>query len=221
MDNRSRRSRRLMALAWLVLEDPSLLHFPRAVAEALKVSYANAKMILCRYRKLDGNSGNRLCPGCLAVLKILADSLLCDRCGFERSLPRIIVPTDSSHEKQSGIWGNGTQMSARELKRVAPSLKMVFSTKEERLKRAVLSELEEVLKSFTLSSDQTTCLAQRALFHFRILVNEKGKSRVYKAVCLSLLDGASMNPILSLGLRNYMSSGSYYSARKQKKRKLN
>lgn len=88
-------------------------------------------------------------------------------------------------------------------------------------RKQVLSDLENILKSFTLTQEQTTYLAQRALFHFRILVNEKGKVRVFKAASLTLLDGASMSPILSLGLRDYLSNGPYYTARKQKKTRLN
>jgi len=215
------RSRRLRQLATLALENPFILNSVSAVGELLKVSRKNAKTILYRYRKLAGNTGNRLCPECLAVLKILLDSLACSRCGFEHDLPSIIATVDSTHEKQSGIWPLGTEMTVSELKQVAPNLKKLFSTKEERIKRQLLSDLEENLKSYTLAPEQTTHLAQCALFHFRILVYEKGKMRVFKAVALTLLDGARMTPILSLALRDYLSTGPYYSARKHKKRKAN
>ncbi len=215
------RSKRLRQIAKLALDDPSILKSPKAVAQAFGVSYKNAKMILLRYRKRAGNNGNRLCYECLNMLKILSDSLVCDKCGFEHTLPRIIAPSDSTHEIQSGIWPTGTEMSARELRQVAPNLKKIFSTKEERIKRQLLSDLEEILKSYTLTQEQTTYLAQRALLHFRILAYEKGKIRIFKAVSLTLLDGARMNPILSLALRDYLSFGPYYSARKHKRRKAN
>ena len=216
-----RQSRRFQQLAKLALDNPSVLLSPKAIAEVLKVSYPNAKMILCRYRKLLGNNGNRLCPECLEVLTILTDSLVCSKCGYEHTLPRIFVAADSTHEIQSGIWPNGTAMTEYELRKVAPRLQKVFSSREERAAKIVLSQLEEILKSFPLNKEQTTFLAQKALFHYRILVYERGKLRIFKAVLLTLLDGASMSPLLCLGLRDYMSNGPFYTSRKTRKRKQN
>ncbi len=212
-----RRSRRLRQIARLVLENPSIRHCPPALAEALKISYANARKLLYWYGKLTGNPANRLCPECLLIMRISNEGLVCTNCGCEYSIPRMIAHIDSLHEKQSGIWGTGTEMTLSELKQIAPSLKRVYYSKGERLRRAVISDLEQVLKYFTLSSDQTTYLAQRALYHFRIFANEKGRLRVFRSVLLTLFDGAIMNQKLSLGLLDYISNGPYYTKQKQKK----
>ncbi len=215
----ARRSRRLRQLARLVLENPSVLHCPSAVSEALRITKPNAKTLLSRYGKLTGNEGNRLCLECLAIMTISSEGLTCTNCGYEQTMPRIVAPPDLVHEIQSEIWGVGTEMTASELKKVAPRLKTLFYTNQEKAKKQVLSDLEEVLKSLTLTRIQTTWLAQRALFYFKILVNERGKLRAFKSVALSLLDGACMNPLLSLALRDYVSNGPYYTRRKPKKRK--
>ncbi len=215
-----RRPFRMKQLALLALKDPWALSSPKILAAHLKISYANAKMMLSRFAKLC-RGGNKICPECLSDLIFQMDDslqeLCCNGCGFvsEDQMPQ--YRADSQHEVQSEIWQKGTVMNKRELKQIAPNLKGIFSNdKQEQLAKKVRNELEQILKAHSFDVSSTSFLYRQALTSAKDLFPfEKGSMLIFKAVLYTLLRNASCNPRFYSPVLEYLMAGPYCKARRK------